>query len=591
MPKGHSSAFERDVRINSGGTASISCSSGCLGGGTVGSTSGGCCGGCGSLGVPEGGIECVTPTAASLTPSSNVSSARRTRGDTLSADAEGLLEDSYSGNDVGWWPCAMEDPGGGDGNVENASSRRTTPPPPDIGEKVLAEWEEDMNRNGESGSGSRGVSLVVDGAVLKVDWADPLRYHIHLNGGIKGPSAPPGEVGMSDGRSILSRGPSNGSSMGRVIPIGVHGRASHGQVPWQVPQQLRVRSLSETDHARTRRLEYDQLRQPQHPVHQLHEQQNGTHRAEVVPSRSVTAAGDWGYGISNQRVSDASPLYLDASFRGHGQQEDFGHRTRIAHHLFSPPRQHLPSSDQDLVRRVPHPPPDMVDVRRLRRPSFHEQQHQPRGAYSECPPSAPCDDRPRDADVGWRLVRDVDAPCSGSVRVGAGGTVSYSVNPEAPGSQDVFPGPALGISRGFSTNMQSFSKMRIRSDVSTVARRDPQPHVWGTGPARLSSSWDRQTMDHRSPLANGMAASRLDPGEHEMFVERRGEEDGRMVDGYHFGSAHSRGEGTRGYADAQYVQQRQQNQKHYHHQSYQHQRRELGDHRRRPRSSSMIDQV
>ncbi|CAM9925534.1 unnamed protein product [Discosporangium mesarthrocarpum] len=35
------------------------------------------------------------------------------------------------------------------------------------------------------------VPLVVAGAVLKVDWADPLRYHIHLNGGIKGPSVAP----------------------------------------------------------------------------------------------------------------------------------------------------------------------------------------------------------------------------------------------------------------------------------------------------------------------------------------------------------------------------------------------------------------
>lgn len=596
MPKVQSSAFERDVRISSGGTASISCSSGCLGGGTGGSTSGGC----GSLGVLEGGVKCVTPIAASLTPSSNVSSARLPRGDVLSADAE----NSYSGNDLGWWPCSMEDPGGGDGNVENASSRRTTPQP-DIGEKVLAEWEEDMNRNVESGSGNRGMPLVVDGAVLKVDWADPLRYHIHLNGGIKGPSAPPGEVGVSDGRCNLSRGSSNSGTTGRVIPIGVHGRASHGQVPWQVPQQLRMRSgtwggsLTETDHARTRRMECDQLRQEQHqaqhPVHSLYEQQNGTHRTEVssgqsAASRSVAATGDWGYGISNQRVSDASPLYRDATFRGHGQQEDFGHKTRIAHHLFSP-RQHLLSSDHSLVRRVPQPPPDVVDVRRLRQPSFHEQQHQPRGSYNERHPSVPCDDRPRDTDVGWRLVRDVDTPRSGSVRVGAGGAVSYSVDLEAPGSQDVFSGPAVGITGGFSTNMPSFSKTRIKSDVSPAARRDPLPKMWRTDPAGLCSSWDRKMMDHRK----GMAVSRLDSGEHEAFVERRGEEDGRMAEDYHFGIAQSRGEGMRGYADSQYPQQRQQNHKQFQHQSYQRREQgwadELGDQRRRPRSSSMIVQV
>lgn len=617
MPKGHSSAFERDARMNSSGTSSISCSSGCVGGGTGGSTSGGCCGGCGSLGIPEGaegGTDCVSPTAASLTPSSNVSSARRARGDTLPADAEGLLEDSYCGNDGGWWPGSVEDPGGGDGNVENASSRMTTPQP-DIGEKALAAWEEEMNRNGESvsGSGNRGVPLVVDGAVLKVDWADPLRYHIHLNGGIKGPSAHPGEVGMSDGRPMISRGSNNSSIVARVIPIGVHGRASYGQVPWQVPQQLRMRSgtwgggLSETDDARTRRMEYDQLWQQQHqaqqPVHPLYEQQHGTHRVEVpsgqsAASRSVTAAGDWGYGISNQRVSDASSLYRDASFpplRGHGQQEDFRQRTKTTHHLFSP-SQHLPSPDQDLVHRAPHPPPDVADVRRLRRPSFHEQQRQLRGAHSDRSPSVPFDDRPGDADVGWRLVRDVDTSRRGSLRLGAGRTVSYSVDPEASGSQDAFPGPAIGIGGGFS-DMQTFAKTRIRSDVSPVPRRDPLPQTWRAGPTRLSSSWDGRIMDHRSPLANEMATSRLDSGEHETFVERRGEEDGRVAEGYHFGIAYSRGEGSRGYASAQCAQQRQQNQNQFQQQPYQHQRREqgwadeVGDHCRRQRSGSMIDQV
>ncbi|CAM9900864.1 unnamed protein product [Ectocarpus sp. 4 AP-2014] len=63
--------------------------------------------------------------------------------------------------------------------------------------------------NAADGSGEEtgtvaGVPLVVGGATLKVDWADPLRYHIHLNGGIKGPSAPP-EFGVQNGRPA-SRG-------------------------------------------------------------------------------------------------------------------------------------------------------------------------------------------------------------------------------------------------------------------------------------------------------------------------------------------------------------------------------------------------
>ncbi|CAM9621895.1 unnamed protein product, partial [Scytosiphon promiscuus] len=71
------------------------------------------------------------------------------------------------------------------------------------------------NGGGAGATTAVGVPLVVGGATLKVDWADPLRYHIHLNGGIKGPSAPP-EFGMPDGR-LPSRGGGGGGGCGRTV--------------------------------------------------------------------------------------------------------------------------------------------------------------------------------------------------------------------------------------------------------------------------------------------------------------------------------------------------------------------------------------
>lgn len=72
---------------------------------------------------------------------------------------------------------------------------------------------------------TRGVPLIVGGAMLKVDWADPLRYHIHLNGGIKGPCAtqemgapidnrpmPPGVQHHARGRSMGQGGVRGGGA-------------------------------------------------------------------------------------------------------------------------------------------------------------------------------------------------------------------------------------------------------------------------------------------------------------------------------------------------------------------------------------------
>jgi hypothetical protein len=59
---------------------------------------------------------------------------------------------------------------------------------------------------------STAVPLVVDGVVLKVDWADPLRYHIHLHGGIKGPREPEDSVERSHHRSSRDQQHSNSNS-------------------------------------------------------------------------------------------------------------------------------------------------------------------------------------------------------------------------------------------------------------------------------------------------------------------------------------------------------------------------------------------
>ncbi|CAM9973282.1 unnamed protein product [Ectocarpus fasciculatus] len=85
------------------------------------------------------------------------------------------------------------------------------------------------------------VPLVVGGATLKVDWADPLRYHIHLNGGIKGPSAPP-EFGVPNGRPA-SRGAGckgvSGSEGGGAFRGAVgYGGGSGGAYPdWHQQEQ------------------------------------------------------------------------------------------------------------------------------------------------------------------------------------------------------------------------------------------------------------------------------------------------------------------------------------------------------------------
>jgi hypothetical protein len=50
---------------------------------------------------------------------------------------------------------------------------------------------------------STAVPLVIDGVLLKVDWADPLRYHIHLHGGIKGPREQDDSVERAPHRSSI----------------------------------------------------------------------------------------------------------------------------------------------------------------------------------------------------------------------------------------------------------------------------------------------------------------------------------------------------------------------------------------------------
>ena len=186
--------------------------------------------------------------------------------------------------------------------------------------------------------------LVVGGAVLKVDWADPLRYHIHLNGGIKGPSAPP-ELGMGtlpDGRLVSSRVGAGSASRGPA-PAGMWvacaPRQGGGEAGWQHPgpqQGSLVRHLSsdprlpsqEGERARFARVGHQQqqhIQQPQQHIQQqqqqqrqYHHQQQGaesmppSHRPSLTPHRyggaspsTLLPRRERGYTVSDSRSASA----------------------------------------------------------------------------------------------------------------------------------------------------------------------------------------------------------------------------------------------------------------------------------------------
>ena len=600
-PKGQdSSSFERETRMNSGGTASISGSSGGVGD---------CSGGCHAL-LPdgaEGSVDCLTPPSAQTVPSdpAAVGGGRRAPGVALQPGAESVLGDSYGACESKWWR-SIEDLDGGD--VENASDHRTTSKANDDGES-FAVWEkpaegQDRNRSG-------GQPLVVDGAVLKVDWADPLRYHIHLNGGIKGPSAAPPEVRMPDGRSTSRGVNGSGASVRGPSPV-VSGRESFSQGPWQnsSKQLLMVpmtRGRSGTDHALVRRTE---LQQHQHLQHQFYPQQrqlqqqqevhhanhlyvhhysttppldcrSGRHHRSRSPQRvgsygclpatsqSILSTKDPVYAISGPRVSDgtrSSPFYRGGSslapLDGQQKQRDFGgDRSRIAQHEIPFSKFHL--DEQEYGMRLPAPPDAVVAEGRRSRPSIDQFQLRSLDDRSR---STPGDGEHRRNPTGWMMLRDADV--ANAVTEGArfGGVMgsrghcdvsrlvmpTYGASPEASAGrhQGALPYAPGGNGAGGETScshMETFPRgvrcQRTSVASSSAARRGSQP---------LPSSWNRRMMeDGAVPPDNAIMAvqsGRLEFCEVDPLVERE-REDVRAAEGchLHFGGQRSGKNETRGY--------------------------------------------
>lgn len=124
---------------------------------------------------------------------------------------------------------------GGSGETYGKERRLSAVSEQDHGRETVFSWGKDASvcppacstggQRAGGGSGG-GVPLVVGGTVLKVDWADPLRYHIHLNGGIKGPCAVQ-EVGMIESRPIRQ----GTHPRGRPTTL-VPGRGVPGTLEW-----------------------------------------------------------------------------------------------------------------------------------------------------------------------------------------------------------------------------------------------------------------------------------------------------------------------------------------------------------------------
>eukprot|EP00903_Cladosiphon_okamuranus_P022279 g20485.t1 len=195
--------FERDTRDRSTSTCTTSCASN--GGGEccrIGTCDEGVDGVSGGGGLPSATTSTTAPPSAS--PDLRGSAALRFDGSGLWGREHLGLDDSHGGggggNGFGCWDeetiASATAADGGDSGVDHGAAG------------AVAGDRGDSAGDGEEtrGAGTGGaVPLVVGGATLKVDWADPLRYHIHLNGGIKGPSASP-EFGMPPDGRPCSRG-------------------------------------------------------------------------------------------------------------------------------------------------------------------------------------------------------------------------------------------------------------------------------------------------------------------------------------------------------------------------------------------------
>ena len=217
--------FERDTRDRSTSTCTTSCAS---------NAGGECCriGSCDEFGASAGAVagelgSAATATTAppSASPDLRGSGALRFDGSVLWGRQHlGLDDNAHHGGRGGAGA-------GGNGNgfccwdEETAANGGGGESGGDLGEPG------DSPETGGAGTkGTTSVPLVVGGATLKVDWADPLRYHIHLNGGIKGPSASP-EFGMPPDGRPGSRG---GGGGGDTFPGGRMSQVGSGSAPGNV---------------------------------------------------------------------------------------------------------------------------------------------------------------------------------------------------------------------------------------------------------------------------------------------------------------------------------------------------------------------
>lgn len=452
---GSSPFFERETQVVNNSNSSSS---------SVGG------GGGGALEVAGGG-DCATPSAASSLDA--VSSGMQ-----FEFDTRGLRDPGGGEQRSRWGGHTEDDPGGGSigfaSHGESNSECRSAICQQDtrggvVGPDAFSSWGKkavEANDGGSSGGGG-GVPLVVGGAVLKVDWADPLRYHIHLNGGIKGPSAP-SEIGMPDNRASLRGG--CGVARGMMPGAGVGGfrggyAAGRGW-PQQSPQQGVMRHPSdprwpqESEHTRmTRPGQQQQQRQYHHHQQQLQRldlppsrrHSQSTHPYGGPPPASPLERRQRGYTIADSRsastlgatsASRRSPSFygdVSSSAASLGQQQhDFGGRTRATSSSGVPPPHHGAAPQASFLSGDPEQDFGASAVDAHLQP-VHAR-FQPHQRQTDRPASAPGD--AQDDLAGWYRAHDVvggQGSSRGHRGVGRLAGRSYSASPESSGPQDSFP--------------------------------------------------------------------------------------------------------------------------------------------------------
>lgn len=301
-------------------------------------------------------------------------------------DFQALPDDlaSVRGDENGWGQHKDDDPGGNDGELSNAI--------PDAGASGGVEHEEGGDgksfalRGGKTPAAAtpptggavgspRGVPLIVGGAVLKVDWADPLRYHIHLNGGIKGPCSPP-ELALPESRpSARVSGRVGTSSVGGVgggAAVGVHSRPewyrSQGLVVpppkpqfsshWQEEDYLRSIRTNRSQHPRTQQ---SQQCLESAPLHRAYGGPSSSSSGNLMRRDRVQMVMDPRAGNPPNRR--ASCFGFEGSLGSSSRQE--GGRIRAAsfagtsHHSAYPPVHRNKMPGQEFVEHAPSPGPEL----------------------------------------------------------------------------------------------------------------------------------------------------------------------------------------------------------------------------------------